>query len=135
MSPNTLTVKEGKIYVKNMRKHSRRIRNRTRVLTRIRIRNPLKSRIHILIRIRNKSFRIHNTGASNELFNGFVFRENAHTWEFFLSFYKTSRLLGLFHHKEGDSLCHKQKSPPLFFSLRHLIALNIYLMTWSAACH
>jgi hypothetical protein len=121
-----------------MRKHSRRIRNRIRIRSRmrIRIRTPLKSRILIRIRIRkNHSGSITLAPAVN-FSEDFVTRENAHTWEFFLSFYKTNRLLGLFHHKEGDSLCHKQKFPsPSFFSLRHLIALNIYLMTWSAACH
>jgi hypothetical protein len=50
IQPNSLTRREynGKFYVKNFRKNSCRIRNR--------IKNQLKS----MIRIRKKSFRIHN---------------------------------------------------------------------------
>ncbi len=57
--PNTPARQEykGKIYVKNIRQKSCRIRNR------IRIRNQLKSRI----RIRKKSFRINNTGIKANL--------------------------------------------------------------------
>jgi hypothetical protein len=61
MQPNTLTGREykGKIYVKNIRTNSCKIRNW------IPIRNQLKSRIGIWIR--KKSFRIHNTGLALHL--------------------------------------------------------------------